>query len=156
MVLSSVASTVKNIWFLVATISASTAGVLVFIEEHSATISDYDVEIGVGLFSVLLITMVIVYSLVHGKFCRVDGKVLLVDEKVDELNKKMDAGFNSIECVLFISDLNEFYKANIEKDSLTLVESQDLHRLDERRIRLGINSHREDMIKRLASKPVIN
>lgn len=156
MLLKKIADSVKNIWFLVATISASTAAVLVFIEENSTTISEHDVEIGVGLFSVLFITMFIVYSLMHSKFCRVDRKVIKVDEKVDLLNGKMDAGFNSIECVLLIADINDFYKEHIGKESLTLLESKQLHKLDERRIRLGVNSHIEDMVKRLASKPVRN
>lgn len=138
---------IKNIKFIVATIATSTTAILFVIEKHSKVISDYDVEIGVGLFSVLFVTAFIMHHLLNKKICK-------SNKMTSDGFKELSSAISNGNAAILKGDVERFYDNHIMYDSLRLHQSQRLHDLESRRKELGVNSFTQSKLKTLLSKPV--
>lgn len=147
MVIENTVKLIKNIWFLVVSAIASTSFILVKIEEYSPVVSEYDVEIGVGLFSVLFVAIFTVYHLTHRK---IDG---LRSEIVDSLKGIRD-NQKQANIIQFRSDFEATYDRLIRYESLRLAQLKRVHELEEQRIAVGEDGYYKSSIQRLFDKPV--
>ena len=132
----------KNVSFLIATSVTAISSVLIFADKYNYLLEAHAVLLGVSLFLILLF----VAGIAHIK----------TQEKITALGTSFASSIFEIERAILVADVEYTYDQLVKYESLRLHQIQRVHELEERRIRLKLNSFTEMKLRTLLSKPIEN